>query len=567
MEIPANVGKYELLEFLGGGMSHVYRARDTVIERPVVVKLLTMEACQNHEAKARFLHEAKLAGNIQHENIVSVFDFGEHEGRPYIVMEYLKGEDLRDAIGEAHTGSLIDRMKTALALAEALEYVNGLGIVHRDIKPENVHISQSGRVKLMDFGIAKTVDLSLTKTGMAMGTPYYMAPEQVSGKPPTPLVDVYAFGMLFYELLTGVRGVNGDTIEAVLFQILNVPLDPAPMLNAGVPPRVRELVLRCVEKKPEDRPQGFGVVVAELRRLIAGAGSDKTQAVASTTVTLPRNIPATSPPVAEPQPSRRSPAIIWIALGVVAIAIASGAAWWATRGRATGNQTDKQTTVKQPSSQLADRMAVQVTAIPGMAYFPKGRFLSGDQNTQVALPGFYMDETEVSNADFAEYCGATGCPAPKGAPDLPVVRVTVAQARDFAKWKGKRLPTALEWERAARGTGGAKFPWGDAEDASLANVAGKVLKPVKSYAAYQGVYQMAGNAWEIVEGEITPSKDAVAGFAKLLKPPPTGEEKWVTIRGGSFNTPLNAAAGYEWGPIPERYSSSDIGFRCAKSLP
>src|SRR5580698_1103044 len=98
MQLPSLIGKYELQEFLGGGMSHVYRARDTVIERPVVVKLLTIESCKDAEAKARFLHEAKLAGNIQHENIVSVFDFGEHDGRPYIVMEYLKGEDLREAI-------------------------------------------------------------------------------------------------------------------------------------------------------------------------------------------------------------------------------------------------------------------------------------------------------------------------------------------------------------------------------------------------------------------------------------------------------------------------------------
>ena len=189
MQLPASVGKYELLEFLGGGMSHVYRARDTVIDRPVVVKLLTLEACHNAEAKARFLQEAKLAGNIQHENIVSVFDFGEHEGRPFIVMEYLKGEDLRDAIRAGHTGSIAERMKIALHVAEALEYVNGLGIVHRDIKPENVHVDQNGRVRLMDFGIAKTVDLSLTKTGMAMGTPYYMSPEQVAGKPVSPSMD------------------------------------------------------------------------------------------------------------------------------------------------------------------------------------------------------------------------------------------------------------------------------------------------------------------------------------------------------------------------------------------
>src|SRR6202035_5126207 len=109
MQIPASIGKYELLEFLGGGMSHVYRARDTVIDRPVVVKLLTPDASSDPEAKARFLQEARVAGNIQHENIVSVFDFGEHEGRPYIVMEYLKGEDLREAIRNGRARSLYDR--------------------------------------------------------------------------------------------------------------------------------------------------------------------------------------------------------------------------------------------------------------------------------------------------------------------------------------------------------------------------------------------------------------------------------------------------------------------------
>ena len=198
MQVPAMVGKYELLEFLGGGMSHVYRGRDTVIGRPVVVKLLTPESCGDAEAKARFLQEVKLAGNIQHDNIVSIFDFGEHDGRPYIVMEYLKGQDLRDAIRGGHTGSLMDRLKTALQAAEALEYVNAQGIVHRDIKPENIHIDPKGRVKLMDFGIAKTADLSLTHTGMVMGTPYYMAPEQVTGKKVTEQADVYAFGLLFY---------------------------------------------------------------------------------------------------------------------------------------------------------------------------------------------------------------------------------------------------------------------------------------------------------------------------------------------------------------------------------
>jgi serine/threonine protein kinase len=557
MQIPATVGKYELLEFLGGGMSHVYRAHDTVIDRPVVVKLLTADACQNVEAKARFLQEARLAGNIQHENIVSVFDFGEHEGRPFIVMEYLKGEDLRDAIRGGRTGSLMERMKIALAIAEALDYVNGRGIVHRDIKPENVHIDSKGRVKLMDFGIAKTADLSLTKTGMAMGTPYYMAPEQISGRPITPLADVYAFGLVFYELLTGMRAVNGEAIEAVMFQILNQPLDPAPMVDAGVPRPVSSLVLRCVEKRPEDRPPSFGIIVRELCGLIASVGIEKTQPVVAAAPPLfEKTVPlAVKASVDEVQKTRSSLGI-WVALALLVAMIAVGAVWWFGRGKPS---------VPIPVSK--EPPTIPAPAIVGMTFIPAGSFLSGSQNTPVSLLAFYIDETEVSNADFAEYCRAAGCTAPEGDPDLPVVHVTVVQARDFATWKGKRLPTANEWERAARGTNGAKYPWGDAEDASLANVSGKALKPVKSYAAYGNEFQMAGNAWEMVEGEIIPSDPAVASFAKLLKPAPTKDEKWIEVRGGSFNTPLKFAVGYEWSPIPERYSSSDIGFRCAKSAP
>jgi formylglycine-generating enzyme required for sulfatase activity len=187
----------------------------------------------------------------------------------------------------------------------------------------------------------------------------------------------------------------------------------------------------------------------------------------------------------------------------------------------------------------------------------------------VKLGAFYIDETEVSNAEFAEFCRAAGCPAPEGAADLPVVRITVDQARAFARSKGKRLPDALEWERAARGTRGFKYPWGDADDPARANLRDNpklsrhALMPVHSF-AQQRVYQMAGNAWEMVEGSVTPSEAAVATFQALLAPPPAAGEKWIEIRGGSFNTPLAAAVAYEWSPIPERFSSTDIGFRCAK---
>jgi len=213
----------------------------------------------------------------------------------------------------------------------------------------------------------------------------------------------------------------------------------------------------------------------------------------------------------------------------------------------------------------------QPKRIPGMIFFRGGTFTAGTDRRLVEIAPFYIDETEVSNADFSAYCQSTGCTAPAGAADLPVVGITVAQARAYAAWNGKRLPTALEWERAAQGKDdGSRFPWGNAEDPSLANVrdnpslARHELMPVRSFAAYPA-YQMAGNAWEIVEGTVTPSAGAVAMFSTLVTPPPTAEEKWIEIHGGSFNTPLASAVNFMGAPIPERYSSSDIGFRCARN--
>ena len=215
--------------------------------------------------------------------------------------------------------------------------------------------------------------------------------------------------------------------------------------------------------------------------------------------------------------------------------------------------------------------AHRVLAIPGMIYYPGGAFPFGPGNKPVNLGPFYMDETEVSNADFAEFCRAAGCTPPPGAPDLPVVGVTVAQARAFAQSKGKRLPTPQEWERAARGVDAMRYPWGKAEDPKRANVSDNPtlthhsLMPVKSFPATPE-YHMAGNAWEMLESQATPGNAAVALFANLLAPPPTADEKWIQIRGGSFNSPLSSAITYEYKPIPERFSAPDIGFRCVKTF-
>jgi serine/threonine-protein kinase len=518
---PKRIGKYELEEFLGGGMSHVYKARDTVIGRTVAVKVLTPAASSDPDSSARFLREAQVAGSLAHENIMSVYDFGEEQGRPFMVMEFLRGEDLRSAMRNARTGDLANRLRIALQVARALEYIHSRGIIHRDVKPENIHISETGAVKLVDFGIAKTQELSLTSPGITMGTPYYMAPEQVTGRDVTYLADVYAFGILLYELLTGIRPVSGDTVEQLFAQILHGQVDLAPLRQAGVPEPVCSLIARCVAKNPAGRPQGFAAVRRELEQ-------------------------ALEPP---PAPSRR-----WLlpAAAILVIALFLAVYFLFLRPK--------------PAVETPPKMAELSTV------------LATPTGSMVLVAGsFYMDRTEVTNEAYASFCAARQRPLPPGfpndRPDYPVVNITIVDAQEFARWAGKRLPTKAEWESAARGTDGRAYPWGNTKDPSVANVldnpslTSHVLMPADAFrqgASPYGVLQMAGNVWEFVDELVTPSAGALQTFARLLSPPPTADEPWYTIRGGAYDIPLVENAAFEWSAVPARFRAPNIGFRCVK---
>jgi serine/threonine-protein kinase len=546
IQLPTRIGKYELQEFLGGGMSHVYRAVDTVIGRPVAVKILTDTACEDEEAKARFLTEARTAGNLTHENVISIYDFGWDEQHGlFMVMEFLQGEDLRGAIRNGHTGDLRKKLKIAIQIARALEFVHKAKIIHRDIKPENVHINAAGVVKLMDFGIAKTEDLSVTRAGYVLGTPYYMAPEQVKGEKINELVDVYAFGILLFELLAGQKPIAGDTVERIFYSILNEPLDLNPLLATGLPQPVVDLVAACTAKKPADRPQEFGLIAQTLER----AREDLDAATRALTQMSP---------VAASAPAAR-PAWLIPGIAVLSVLVAVGL-FFAIRSKPGPDQ---------PSA----LPKVISTSTGAMVLVPAGEFGFGGDKQRISLPAFYIDRTEVPNAEYAKFCQATNRPPPDrfpaDKPNYPVVNVTIGEARAFAVWAGKRLPNPFEWEKAARGADGRAFPWGNEHDPSRANVGTRELRPVNDFpsgASPFGALQMVGNVWELVDQSRSPSPQALKMFPKL-KPPPRADEPWYMIRGQSCVDTLADAVIWESAPVPARWKAFNIGFRCVKNAP
>ncbi len=590
MDSPANIGKYELLDYLGGGMSRVYRARDTLIGRIVCVKILTEQA--DTEAKARFLQEARVAGNLNHDNVIRVYDFGEDaEGNPYMVMEFLEGEDLRHLMKQNRTGDREWKLKAALQIARALDHIHERKIIHRDIKPENIHVTPAGVVKLMDFGIAKSEDISLTRTGFTLGTPYYMAPEQVRGEPPTPQMDIYAYGVMIFELLTGIRPTDGETIETIFYKVLYEPLDIAPLLTADVPAPVRDVVARCTAKEPGQRPQTFAEICRVLEDVLGDAAPKlenaapppallataavatglspspsipPMEAAAGTPVALetpPAPVEAPAAPAPLPAPPKRN-------LVTIAVALAIGLAVLAAIVGLLLKRSPEQPKTAEQAPQLPATLNHPAGA---MVLVPAGEYRGGQDGIVRPVAAFYIDRTEVTNAAYARYCQERGRPLPEAfpqdRPNLPVVNVTFVDAQEFARWAGKRLPTMSEWEKAARGTDGRLFPWGNDADKSRAVTQASALADAGSIpagASPYGALDMIGNAWEFVDDPRTPTPGAIAAFKSLLTPPPTADEPWYAMRGGSYLTPLTDSLTWDSASVPARFRGPDIGFRCAR---
>lgn len=262
-----NFGKYEVKRELGkGAMGIVYLAYDPVLERQVAIKTIgAMESDQ--DLKERFIREARAAGKLRHNNIITIYDFGEQDGQLFIAMEYLEGRDLDGIIASKQKMDLRDKLEIIRQICLGLDYAHKNNIFHRDIKPANIKILQDNTVKIMDFGLATMQTSGLTKTGTIMGSPHYMSPEMVQGKKADGRSDQFAVGVILYEFLTYSKPFQGETISTILYQILNTEpraLDPALISQY---PELQRISQRAMQKNPEKRYPSMKTMADDIEAL------------------------------------------------------------------------------------------------------------------------------------------------------------------------------------------------------------------------------------------------------------------------------------------------------------
>jgi serine/threonine-protein kinase len=267
---PIKIGKYEVVGLLGkGGMGVVYKANDPLLGRAVAIKMMTtLDYVDNPDLLQRFYREAQSTGNLHHRNIVTVYELGDHEGSPYLVMEYLEGETL-DALIQAKRGiSLFDRINIILEVCDGLTYAHARSVVHRDIKPGNIMILKDSGVKIVDFGIAHIGNRTVTRTGQLLGSLPYMSPEQISGKQVDPRTDIFSLGVVFYQLLTSHLPFDGETPAATLLKIIQERPKPLADYGKSFPVELDDILLRALAKDREQRyssAQDFAYDLIQIR--------------------------------------------------------------------------------------------------------------------------------------------------------------------------------------------------------------------------------------------------------------------------------------------------------------
>ncbi|MBA4383821.1 MAG: hypothetical protein C0410_03730 [Anaerolinea sp.] len=616
--IGQSLGRYHITEKLGeGGMATVYKAFDTRLERDVAVKIIRKEAFSQEligQMLKRFEREAKTLAKLTHPNIVPIIDYGEYESSLYLVMPYLAGGTLKQLMGKPMAWQSAIRL--LLPISKALAYAHEQDVIHRDVKPANILMTTSGEPMLTDFGIAKMLDLedgqTLTGTGVGIGTPEYMAPEQGMGKKIDGRADIYSLGIIFFELLTGKKPFTADTPMAVVFKHMTDPLPQPGAIIDGLPDSIEKVIYKALAKDPSDRYLNMGELAAAFKKLENSTPDDKTIVTSFETLVPqtanerdpyatinqleatinypPKLVNQTSNSTSSSEPQKIPVkfefsfgkifglSLVGVVLLMLIIGVASG--WFKTKvvPTAAPPAPDAGTTMISPKDGMV------------LVYVPAGDFLMGsldgvgedDEHPQhsVTLDGYWIDQTEVTNAMYEQCVNDGGCTKPSSSSsytrnsyygsleyaDYPVIYVDWDQANGYCQWAGRRLPTEAEWEKAARGEVGQTYPWtGEEANNNLANYnlkEGDTTK-VGSYpdgASPYGALDMAGNVWEWVSDRYG---SYPSGSVNSPQGPTTGDGR--VLRSGSwcsYEDNFHSADRLRNYPSNTSYSS---GFRCAYS--
>ncbi|HET8648082.1 MAG TPA: serine/threonine-protein kinase, partial [Vicinamibacteria bacterium] len=263
------IGKFEVLAVLGtGGMGTVFKARDPVLDRAVALKTVSAQLLASEDARVRFQREARAAARLQHPNIVTVYELGEADGTVYIAMELLAGADLVEAMAPADRLSLPEKVRAIIQVCRGLDFAHKKGVIHRDVKPANIRLLPDGAVKLVDFGIARMGDSTVTQTGMVLGTPSYLAPEVLSTDRIDHRADMWSVGVVLYELVTGKRPFQGPTFAALAYKIVHEPLPPIDAAALSLPQGLEEAISRALAKEPARRFADLAEMALALERVL-----------------------------------------------------------------------------------------------------------------------------------------------------------------------------------------------------------------------------------------------------------------------------------------------------------
>jgi len=602
MPEPKRIGKYEILEELGrGGFAAVYKARDTELERVVALKVLHPYWSEDPGFAARFRREARTAANLRHSNIVTVYEAGEAAGQLYIAMEYLPGRTLRALLETEGALSLERALPILDQVADALDYAHKQGVIHRDVKPVNVMIEETGRgvgATLMDFGLVKALEGStaITSQGTLLGSPEYMAPEQADPDRVSeigPATDRYALGIMAYQMLTGQVPFAGNTPSTLVAHLQKAPPDPQG-IRASLPVNVSQVLLKMLAKTPGDRYPSATAFVAALRNALTESQERRLR------------------PKAEPESKPRKPVPIWVwaVVGALVLVIACGGVITsivyrlaftpkATATRALALSTPG--AIATPTLTLARTPApaeIRTRSMDGMVmvYVPGGTFLMGsadsdklanfDEKPQhpVTLDAFWVDRTEVTNAQYKKCVQAGACKASEypdswstNGDNQPVVGVSWYDAKAYCQWTGAALPTEAQWERAARGTDGRIYPWGDqpatceyavmveqGQEGCGKSPAWPVGSKPKGVSPY-GALDMAGNVSEWVEDWLGDHS-----YSAVAQTNPTGPMTGTikVLRGGSwYCTDAACVRAADRDGAPPETRNTGMGFRCLAAEP